>query len=85
MRVVMWDVDTSDWRTTTSGAATVAYVLGHARPDTIVLMHQLHNTYTVLDQVFAGLHQMGYTCVRLDELPRYTRTTVAHEAQAPKR
>ena len=71
MKVVFWDVDTSDWKTSQSGAQTVEYVLSHARPDAVVLMHQVHNTYTVLDQVFAGLNKAGYTCVRLDELPRY--------------
>lgn len=71
MKVVFWDVDTSDWEASHSGAQTVQYVLSHARPDAVVLMHQVHNTYTVLDQVFAGLNKAGYTCVRLDELPRY--------------
>jgi peptidoglycan/xylan/chitin deacetylase (PgdA/CDA1 family) len=71
LKVVFWDVDTSDWEASRSGAQTVEYVLSHARPDAVVLMHQVHNTYTVLGQVFAGLDKAGYTCVRLDELPRY--------------
>jgi len=71
MKVVLWDVDTTDWNASRSGAQTVQYVLSHAKPDAVVLMHQVHNTYTVLDQVFAGLSKAGYTCVRLDELPRY--------------
>lgn len=75
MRVAMWDVDTTDWKPGRQGAETVAYVLSHARPNAVVLMHQVHPTYTVLDQVFKGLHDQGYTCVRLDELGKYPATT----------
>jgi peptidoglycan/xylan/chitin deacetylase (PgdA/CDA1 family) len=71
MKVAMWDIDPTDWQAGKPGSATVSYVLSHARPNAVVLMHEVHGTYTVLDQIFGGLAKMGYTCVRLDELPRY--------------
>lgn len=71
LKVVMWDLDTEDWRAGNSGARTVSYIGSHARPNAVILMHQVHNTYTVLEEIFRTLHEQGYTCVRLDELPRY--------------
>lgn len=62
---------TEDWRAGNSGARTVSYIGSHARPNAVILMHQVHNTYTVLEEIFRTLHEQGYTCVRLDELPRY--------------
>jgi peptidoglycan/xylan/chitin deacetylase (PgdA/CDA1 family) len=73
LKVVLWDIDTDDWRSDRSGEQTVQYVLSHAKPDAVVLMHQVHNTYTVLDRIFDGLAKAGFTCVRLDELPRYPK------------
>jgi peptidoglycan-N-acetylglucosamine deacetylase len=73
MKVVMWDLDPSDWRASQSGAQTAAYVLRHARPRTVLLIHQIHGTFTVLEPIFCGLHQKGLTCVRLDALGRYPK------------
>ncbi len=70
MKLTMWDLDPADWNAAHSGEQTVQYILTRARPDTVVLMHQVHNTYTVLERIFRGLHDAGYMCVRLDELGR---------------
>ena len=71
MKVVLWDVDPTDWREGKPGVTVADYVLSHAKPDAVVLLHQGDNTYGVLDRIFAGLNAQGFTCVRLDELPRY--------------
>ncbi len=71
LKVVMWDLDTADWRAGNSGAHTVSCVTSRARPNAVILVHQVHNTYTVLEEIFRTLHEQGYTCVRLDELSRY--------------
>ena len=71
MKIAMWDVDTSDWDIHNPPTRTVEYLRVHARPNSVVLLHQVHNTFTVLDQIFKLLHDQGYTCVRLDELGRY--------------
>lgn len=71
MKLVLWDIDPQDWRASNPPSRTVSYIVSHARPNAVVLIHEVHNTYTVLGRIFAGLHREGYTCVRLDELPRY--------------
>jgi peptidoglycan/xylan/chitin deacetylase (PgdA/CDA1 family) len=71
MKVVLWDIDTEDWKISNPPARTVEYIRTHARPNSTILIHQVHNTFTVLDQIFKLLHDQGYTCVRLDELGRY--------------
>jgi peptidoglycan/xylan/chitin deacetylase (PgdA/CDA1 family) len=71
LRPVMWDIDPEDWNQKNTGAHTVSYILSHAQPNKIVLIHQVHNTYLVLDQIFAGLHRQGFTVVRVDQLPKY--------------
>lgn len=71
LTIVMWDVDPNDWDRSRSGTQIVEHVLTHARPEAVVLLHQVRTTYTVLDRLFQGLHDQGYTCVRLDELGRW--------------
>ena len=74
MKVILWDVDPQDWDVHHSADRTVNYVLSHARPDEVILLHEVHHTYTVLERIFDGLHKQGFTCVRLDELPRHPRS-----------
>ena len=71
MKVVLWDVDPTDWREGKPGEKVLEYVLNHAKPDAVVLLHQGDNTYGILERLFAGLNEQGFSCVRLDELPRY--------------
>jgi peptidoglycan-N-acetylglucosamine deacetylase len=69
MKVTMWDIDPQDWAGG-SGQKTLSTIFSQLKPGRIILIHEVHNTYEVLDQLFAGLRQRGYTSVRVDQLPR---------------
>jgi peptidoglycan/xylan/chitin deacetylase (PgdA/CDA1 family) len=71
--LVMWDVDTIDWRPTSDGGPTagdiVAKVLANAQGGSIVLMHLGgYNTLDALPGLVAGLEDRGLRPVTLDEL-----------------
>jgi len=74
-RIVMWDVDTIDWRPPAEGGPSageiVAKVTGNARGGSIVLMHLGgYNTLEALPDVVAGLRSQGLEPVTLAELLR---------------
>lgn len=79
MQVVMWDIDPQDWAGGSS-QKTLDTIFSQLRPNRIILIHQVHNTYEVLDQLFSGLQKRGYASVRVDELPRFA-TQAAHQTQ----
>ncbi len=67
--VVMWSIDTLDWKGL--DAKTISNtVLNQADNGKIVLMHttQHVNTDKALDDMINGLHEKGYTLVRIDEM-----------------
>jgi peptidoglycan/xylan/chitin deacetylase (PgdA/CDA1 family) len=71
--LVMWDVDTIDWRPTSDGGPTagdiVAKVLANAQSGSIVLMHLGgYNTLDALPGMVAGLQDRGLRPVTLDEM-----------------
>jgi peptidoglycan/xylan/chitin deacetylase (PgdA/CDA1 family) len=71
--VVMWDVDTIDWRPTSDGGPTAAditaKVLSNARDGSIVLMHLGgYHTLEALPDLVAGLRAKGLEPVTLTEL-----------------
>ncbi|MEI6503756.1 MAG: polysaccharide deacetylase family protein [Armatimonadota bacterium] len=70
MQVVMWDIDPQDWARG-PGQKTLDTIFSQLRPNSVILIHEVHNTYEVLDQLFSGLQKRGYTSVRVDELPRF--------------
>lgn len=65
--VVMWDVDTNDWRGLSASAITQA-VVGRSRPGSIVLMHTKPNTATAMPDIIRGLRKRGLRPVGLGEL-----------------
>lgn len=68
MKVTMWDIDPRDWAGG-PGQKTLSTIFSQLKPGRLILIHEVHNTYEVLDQLFAGLQQRGYTSVRVDQLP----------------
>jgi len=72
-RLVMWDVDTIDWKTTADGGPTaddiVTKVVSKAQGGSIVLMHLGGwHTLEALPEVVAGLASRGLTPVTLAEM-----------------
>ena len=71
LKWAQWDIDTEDWRSPPA-AKIVATVLGRARPNAVVLMHdgggdRLH-TVAALPAIIKGLKAQGYIFVKLDAL-----------------
>jgi peptidoglycan/xylan/chitin deacetylase (PgdA/CDA1 family) len=71
--IIMWDVDTIDWRPTAEGgpsaADIVAKVLANAQGGSIVLMHLGgYNTLEALSGIVSGLEDRGLRPVTLDEM-----------------
>lgn len=63
-RVVMWDVDPSDWRRPPA-AQIAARVLDDVRPGSIVLLHTLPNTAAALPAILDGLRSRDLSPVDL--------------------
>lgn len=71
MPVVLWSVDTLDWRTRNT-AATIQCIQKNARDGDIVLMHDLHlPTAKAADAVIRYLKAAGYQLVTVSELAAY--------------
>jgi peptidoglycan/xylan/chitin deacetylase (PgdA/CDA1 family) len=71
--VIMWDVDTIDWRPESEGGPTAAdisnKVLANARGGSIVLMHLGgYNTLDALPAIVAGLRDRGFELARVSEV-----------------
>jgi peptidoglycan/xylan/chitin deacetylase (PgdA/CDA1 family) len=71
--IVMWDIDTIDWRPTSDGGPTAAdietKVLSRAQGGSIVLMHLGGwHTLEALPGILAGLRERGLEPVRLSDL-----------------
>lgn len=66
--VVLWDVDTLDWKTRDTDA-TVKAALSGAKRGSIVLMHDIHEpTVAAVPRIVAGLRERGFTLVTVSEL-----------------
>lgn len=65
--VVMWDVDTSDWRGR-SPSQISSHVVRNSRPGSIVLMHVRSNTAAAVNSMITGLRSRGLQPVSLDAL-----------------
>ncbi len=67
-RVILWDVDTNDWRKRTTEQMT-RDILGQARPGSIVLMHDRYQTtLETTAAVIEALSAQGYRFVTVSEL-----------------
>lgn len=66
--IVLWDVDTLDWRTR-STEATVRSAVGNARAGSIVLLHDIHEpTVDAVPAIVTGLRERGFTLVTVSQL-----------------
>ena len=65
---ILWSVDTNDWQKP-GGAVVVRRAVDEARPDGIILMHDIHeDTVAVAAQVADELLERGYTLVTVSQL-----------------
>lgn len=66
--VLLWDVDTMDWKSRDSGKVADAAVDG-ARPGSVVLMHDIHaSTVDAVPDILRRLHAAGFHFVTVQEL-----------------
>jgi peptidoglycan/xylan/chitin deacetylase (PgdA/CDA1 family) len=68
-RVILWDVDPTDWAEPGSGVIA-GRVLSHIHSGAIVVMHLRGQTAAALPAILSGLKARGYTAVSLPELFR---------------
>ncbi len=71
MKVVNWDVDTSDWKLPGSGSIA-STIVNQVRPGSIVLMHDgggpRSGTVGALASAIGGLRDRGYRLVTVSQL-----------------
>lgn len=66
--IIMWTVDTSDWKTTNS-KKIASYTLKTIKNNDIILMHDTHKqTYEALKIMLPKLKEQGYQFVTVSEL-----------------
>jgi peptidoglycan/xylan/chitin deacetylase (PgdA/CDA1 family) len=70
VRIVMWSIDTIDWRTWHTPEIITGRVLSRLRPGAIVLMHPTDRTAAALPGLLRVLHTKGYRVVGVQELVR---------------
>ncbi|NMP21841.1 polysaccharide deacetylase family protein [Sulfobacillus harzensis] len=68
MTLVMWTIDTIDWRPSSSVSYMVGKVGRKAENGAIVLMHPTDRTVEALPQIIATLKEKGYQLVTVSEL-----------------
>ncbi|HBQ96778.1 MAG TPA: polysaccharide deacetylase, partial [Sulfobacillus sp.] len=66
--LVMWTIDTIDWRPSSQVTYMVNKVLQNAAPGSIVLMHPTDRTVAALNQIVQGLRSQGYQLVTVSQL-----------------
>ncbi|GAA1497113.1 polysaccharide deacetylase family protein [Paeniglutamicibacter kerguelensis] len=66
--VILWDVDTLDWKHKNTGKVVDAAV-SQTKPGSIVLMHDIHgSTVAAVPEILSRLKAKGYTFVTVTEL-----------------
>jgi len=68
MPVIMWTLDTIDWRPSSSPQRIVARVVPRARPGAIVLLHPTDRTVEALPQILLALQGQGYRLLTVSQL-----------------
>lgn len=68
MTLVMWTIDTIDWRPSSSVEYMVNKVLKRSQPGALVLMHPTDRTVLALPRIVQGLKQGGYQLVTVSRL-----------------
>jgi peptidoglycan/xylan/chitin deacetylase (PgdA/CDA1 family) len=70
MRVVMWTIDTIDWRAWHTPAIITERILSRLTPGAIILIHPTDRTLAALPGILAALRRRGYTAVTVSQLLR---------------
>lgn len=70
VRVVMWSIDTIDWRPSHTPGIIQSRVLTRLEPGAIVLMHPTDRTAAALPGLLKELHARGYSSVSVSDLLR---------------
>lgn len=69
--IIMWNIDTLDWKTRNAGK-TVAAVVGKVQDGDIVLMHELYGpTADAVEAMVPVLAEQGYQFVTVSELAQF--------------
>lgn len=68
MTLVMWTIDTIDWRPSSSVPYMVNKVMARAANGSLVLMHPTDRTVEALPQIIQGLKKQGYQLVTVSQL-----------------
>ncbi len=87
MAVIMWDVDTEDWKNR-NAAITTKRALEGAHPGAIILFHDIHpSTVEAIPGIIAKLQQQGYTLVTVPQLLGETMKAghVFYDGKHPKK
>lgn len=67
--LILWDVDTNDWRTGRTKSDIVDCVMDNAHTAAVVLMHDIHKvTMDSVEDIVKGLTEKGYQLVTIDEV-----------------
>ncbi len=67
-RVIMWTIDTIDWRPTSDPGLITTRVLAKAQAGAMVLMHPTRRTLAALPGIVAGLRAAGYRLLTVPQL-----------------
>ena len=68
MPLIMWTIDTIDWRPSSSPALIESRVLKRVQPGAIVLMHPTERTRQALPAMVTALSDQGYHLVTVSDL-----------------
>ncbi|GAB3618847.1 peptidoglycan-N-acetylmuramic acid deacetylase PdaC [Glutamicibacter endophyticus] len=73
--LIIWDVDTEDWRHRNS-KKTVDNAMAEVKPGSVILMHDIHeSTVKAVPELIKKLKAAGYTPVRIDTLFAHSKLT----------
>lgn len=68
MPIILWSIDTLDWKTRNS-SSTINAVINHVSDGDIVLMHDLYSaTATASKTIIPKLTEKGYQLVTVEEM-----------------
>lgn len=75
--LILWDLDTLDWKTRNADASVKA--VEQARPGSIILMHDIHPTSVdAVPRVIEALQAKGYTLVTVSQLLASEHPSAGH-------
>lgn len=82
--VILWDVDTNDWRSGMTTEKIVATVVDKARDGSIILMHdRLPSTVPATARIIDELRAKGFEFVTVSQLLAHPRTGTAAKPETP--